>query len=379
MPRPPRPGIRWRALALLAILLAAAACSSQAPILVGLAGPLSDPVGAPMQRAARLAIEEINAAGGVAGRPIELVEYDDYGHPDSAVAVASTLRLTGVVAVIGHVWSGTTLAAAAVYGSGSDPVPVISPSSSAPEVTAAGPHVFRVCPTDDAHGTALAQWALRGIGATRAAVLYLNDDYGRGIRRSFETTFARLGGEIVSTNPYLDVRSDAGPFLDLLARDRQAEVLLVAGDRREALEILAQARARGLTIPVLGGDGLEGIEADGPLAEGVFVSTAWLPDGREPRAQRFLDAYAARYPGEGVPNQPAAAAYDIAHLLAGALRTAGTDRARLLEALAEIGRSVAEHPGVTGLIGFTERRDLARGSTVISVVREGRLVRAEAR
>ena len=98
------------------LLLSLAACGDTgAPIRIGLAGPFSDPVGAPMKRAAELAVEEINAAGGVRGRPLELVTRDDFGDPDSAVAVASALEAAKVVAVIGHVYSGTTLAAAPVY------------------------------------------------------------------------------------------------------------------------------------------------------------------------------------------------------------------------------------------------------------------------
>ena len=92
-----------------------AACGSgNRPLKVGLAGPFSDDVGAPMRRAAELAVEEINASGGVNGRPLELVIRDDYGDPDSAVAVATALVDADVVAVVGHVYSGPTLAAAPV-------------------------------------------------------------------------------------------------------------------------------------------------------------------------------------------------------------------------------------------------------------------------
>ena len=122
------------------LLLSLAACGdSGGPIRIGLAGPFSDPVGAPMKRAAELAVEEINAAGGVRGRPLELVARDDFGDPDSAVAVASALVGERVVAVIGHVYSGTTLAAAPVYNDANDPVVQISPSSSSPDVTTAAP------------------------------------------------------------------------------------------------------------------------------------------------------------------------------------------------------------------------------------------------
>ncbi len=122
------------------------------PIRIGLAGPFSDSVGAPMKRAAELAVEQINQAGGIGGRRIELVARDDYGDPDSAVGIATDLEAAGVVAVVGHVYSGTTLAAAPVYNGSRTPVLQISPSSSAPAVTDAGDYTFRTWPERPATG-----------------------------------------------------------------------------------------------------------------------------------------------------------------------------------------------------------------------------------
>src|SRR6266850_3915597 len=121
------------------LTLALCACNfSRDPVRIGLAGSLSDPVGVPMKRAAELAVQEINASGGIHGRPLELIERDDYADPDSAVFVASDLYEAGVSAVIGHLFSSTTLAAAPVYNGGSDPVVAISPSSSSPDISTAG-------------------------------------------------------------------------------------------------------------------------------------------------------------------------------------------------------------------------------------------------
>ncbi|HEU5304112.1 MAG TPA: ABC transporter substrate-binding protein, partial [Gemmatimonadales bacterium] len=167
---------------------------SPTPIRIGLAGSLSDPVGVPMKRAAELAVEEINAAGGIGGRPVELVARDDYADPDSAVFVASDLYEAGVSAVIGHLYSSATLAAAPVYNGGADPVAAISPSSSSPDISTAGDYTFRLCPSDLAHGAALARWAHDTLRFSRGAVLYLNDQYGRGVRQSFVRDFTRRGG-----------------------------------------------------------------------------------------------------------------------------------------------------------------------------------------
>lgn len=347
--------------------------------MIGLAGPFTDPAGATMVQAAEMAIAEINAAGGLRGRRLELAAFDDHGDPDSAVAVAEAIRATAAVAVIGHVWSSTTLAAAPIYGGGSDPVAVVTPSSSAPELTALGPHLFRACPTDLEHGRALAEWARAGMSLDRAAVLYVNNGYGRGIQGAFTATFERQGGEMVGAYPFLDPATDVAPYLDLIARTGQAQALVIAGSREEAGIILAQARSRGIALPVLGGDGLEGLEEDGAIGEGVFISNAWLPVGDRPGVQAFLDRWTDRYPDLPLPNQPAAASYDIVHLMAAAIREAGTDRQRVRAALAAVGRTSPGLDGVTGQIRFSDQGDLASRSVGIAVVRNGRLERVGTR
>lgn len=224
------------------LLLITGCGGSSDPILIGLAGSLSDPVGVPMKHAAELAVAEINANGGVSGRLLELVERDDYADPDSAVFVATDLYEAGVSAVIGHIFSGMTLAAAPVYNGGRDPVAAISPSSSSPEISTAGDYTFRVCPSDLAHGAALARWVHDTLRLERGAVLYLNDQYGRGVRQTFVRDFVRRGGVLESVDPYLGDTPRVGPYLDRLAKVGGSEFLVVAGNRGEAEEILREAR-----------------------------------------------------------------------------------------------------------------------------------------
>lgn len=361
-----------RVLFLLAALLGCR--PAEAPILIGAAGPFSDEVGRPMLRAVELAVEEINASGGIGGRPIELLARDDRGDPDSAVAVAAELVAEGVVAVIGHVYSGTTLAAAPVYAAAPVPVPVITPSSSAPEVALAGDHVFRLCPTDLEHGAALATWIRRGLGLTRGAVLYLNNPYGRGVRQSFVARFLALGGVIIESDPYLGDAPDVGAYLDRIAARDGADFLVVAGNRTEAEAILAQARARGLNMPVLGGDGLEGIESAGLLAEGVTVTAAYLPSLDTPQNQRFVRTWRAKFPGAGLPNQPAAAAYDALYLLREVIGSAGTGRRAIQMALTSLGEDIPPYQGVTGILAYDGQGDLARMPVLIAAVRDGAIV-----
>jgi branched-chain amino acid transport system substrate-binding protein len=356
---------------LLAALLLLSACSfSPGPIRIGLAGSLSDPVGVPMKHAAELAVEEINAAGGIDGRPLELVQRDDYADPDSAVFVATDLYEAGVSAVIGHLFSGTTLAAAPVYNGGPDPVAAISPSSSSPEVSSAGDYTFRICPSDLAHGAALARWAHDTLGLQRGAVLYLNDQYGRGVRQTFVKDFTRRGGVLQSIDPYLGDVPQVGPYLDRLAKTG-TDFLVVAGNRGEAEEILRQARKRGLTMPVLGGDGLEGIEEAGALAEGVYLSSAYLPSLATPANKNFLQAYRKKFPTAGLPNQPAAATYDAVYLLRDVIARAGTKRQAVRRELARVGSGVPAFRGVTGVVAFDAKGDVPNQAVYIGVVHNG--------
>jgi branched-chain amino acid transport system substrate-binding protein len=340
-------------------------------IPIGLAGSLSDPVGLPMKRAAELAMEEINTAGGIDGRPLELVQRDDYADADSAVFVATELYETGVVAVIGHLFSSTTLAAAPVYNGGSDPVAAISPSSSSPDVSTAGDYTFRICPSDLSHGAALARWVRDTLRLERGALLYLNDQYGRGVRQTFVRDFTRRGGVLVSVDPYLGDTPDVAPYLDRLARSGKVDFLVIAGNRGEAEEILRQARGRGLQMPVLGGDGLEGIEDAGAIADGVYLSSAYLPTLDTPANRAFLQAYRKKFPTAGLPNQPAAATYDAVHLLRDVIARVGSDREAVRRELARVGTSSPAFKGVTGTVAFDIRGDVPNQAVHIGVVQDG--------
>ncbi len=364
-------------LTMLATVPTLACGSSGQTVRIGLAGPFSDPVGAPMKLAAELAAEEMNSAGGIGGRKVELVERDDHGDPDSAVAVAVDLYASGVVAVVGDVFSGTTLAAAPVYNGGGDPVVQISPASSSPEVTEAGEFTFRVCPSDLAHGAALAHYAREHLGFSRGAVLYLNDDYGRGIRKTFVDEFLRLQGDVTEIDPYLGDTPAVGPYFDRLARRKNAQFVLVAGNRSEAEEALRQARDRGLRIPFLGGDGLEGIEEAGALAEGTYVSAAYLPGVDTPKNRQFVEAFRRKFPKAGAPNQQAAATYDAMYLLRDVIGRTGSGRSAVRDGVAAIGTTAPAFEGVTGSIAFDRNGDVPKQRVIIGIVRGGAVQPAE--
>jgi branched-chain amino acid transport system substrate-binding protein len=361
-------------------ILALAACggAGDAPIHLGVAGPLERSNGVSMRLAAEMAVEEINRAGGIHGRPLALVFKDDDARPEQAIAVAAELRAdVRVVAVIGHVNSGATIAAAEIYNDAENGLLQISPASSAPAVSDAGAWTFRVCPSDLQHGPALAQWTYANLGLRRAAVLYANDEYGRGVLESFSNAFAEAGGEVVARDPYLPglfQRDDTlDPYLERAIRNG-ADALMIAGQADAGLRIVQAARRLGYSGPVLGADGLTNLKDAGGDAEGVFISSAFLPDRPSAKAQAFVRAYAARY--EELPDHRGAMTYDAIHLLAQALREIGPDRRRLRDYVASIGSGRPAFEGVSGTIAFDANGDVAGKEVAVGIVRQGALVSA---
>ncbi|HYL29283.1 MAG TPA: ABC transporter substrate-binding protein, partial [Gemmatimonadales bacterium] len=198
-----------------------------------------------------------------------------------------------------------------------------------------------------------------------------------GVRETFVEEFGRLGGELLSIDPYLGDTPDVGVYLDRLAKSGRAQFIVVAGNRGDAEEILRQARSRKLTVPVLGADGLEGIEEAGALAEGVYVSQAYLPSIDRPANRRFVDAYRRKYPDAGLPNQPAAATYDAIYLLRDVIAHAGTRRDAIRDALSAVGKGAPAFEGVTGRVVFDSLGDVPASEVHIGVVHDGVIRLAE--
>jgi branched-chain amino acid transport system substrate-binding protein len=350
------------------------------PIHIGLAGPLEQPRGRSMEQAAQLAVSEVNARGGIRGRPLLLELRDDSASAEAAVRAARELYDTpDLVAVIGHLTSGATIAAAPVYNGGSRPVLQISPSASSPEVSRAGPYTFRVCPSDLVHGERLADWARTQLGAARAAVIYLNDDYGRGVRSTFGRSFTTMEGEVVTEDPYVAELPTFEPYLRRIQARGGADALMIAGTRPGAERIIATMESLGISYPVLGGDGLAGLEHADVDAEGVYVSAAYLPDRPGAQNEAFVAAYQEAYGADQFPDHRGAGAYDIVHLLARALEAVGTDREALRDYIAGVGSETRSHLGVTGTIAFDENGDVPEKRVMVGVVRDGRLIMASRR
>lgn len=375
----------WWGTAVAGVVLVAglAACGPGTGDAGGIAIAVAAPVGTPayrgVQLAAEMAVDSINAAGGIRGQQLELIVRDDETSPQKAITIAGELVADPrVIAVVGHLNSAATLAAAQVYNEGANPLPNVSPAASSPAITGAGPWTYRVCPSDLRHGPALAAWAHDRLGDRRATVLYANDDYGRGLRASFIAAFRAEGGANLSADPYLPSLLDedstvAMPYLERAIRDR-TDVLVIAGQTADGEKVLRAARAAGFRGDVMGADGLTGLRDVGPVADGVFVSSAWLPDGTAAATRAFVNAYGARF--GTVPDQFAAMTYDAVRLLARAIQEVGPDRRAVRDYLDGVGSTEPAFPGVTGDIAFDENGDVPDKEVVVGVIRHGMLVTA---
>jgi branched-chain amino acid transport system substrate-binding protein len=330
-----------------------------------------------MVRGAELAAREINATGGIGGRPLELVSVDDYGDPDSAVRAAAQLYSSDVVAVVGSAYSDPSITAAPVYNGGRHPVVQISPSASSPVLSQAGDYTFRVCASDLAYGAALARFASAKLGLRRAAVIYVNDEYGRGVRLTFTSEFQRQGGEITEADPFLADRPDVGPYLDRIKRQGRAQLILIAANQAEGIPVLHEVRDARLGLPLLAADGFVGLEAREPLTEGMYISSGYLPSAPSAANRAFVGAYRQAFPDDGLPDQGAAATYDAVKLLAQAITQGGATRAEVRRAVAGIGSQSPAYDGVVGRIAFDSLGDVPKLVVHIGLVRDRRLVPAE--
>jgi branched-chain amino acid transport system substrate-binding protein len=310
-----------------------------------------------------LAIEEINARGGVRHRPLRVIEQDDEGQGTKAAQVAADFVANReVIAVVGHVNSGAMVAAAQVYDG---ELPAVATTATSPELTGISRWTFRVISSDSANGIALARFADK-LGRRRAAIMYENNSYGRGLADSFQKAFA---GEIVSVDPIPEGNSDLEPFVSYYARAK-ADIVFAAGTDASGLTVLREARRQGFRADFLGGDGWTGLVVDTALSKGVYVGAPFTAEDPRPEAQRFVRAFRQKF--QLIPDGNAALAYDATKLVAAAIEAAGPNRAKVRDWLANLDEASAFR-GVTGEIRFQVDGDPVGKSFVMTRIDRGLL------
>jgi branched-chain amino acid transport system substrate-binding protein len=347
---------------LLALALAAQGRGAQDPVRIGFFMSITG-------RDARVAVDELNAAGGVLGRPVELVVEDNRSLAgESATAVKKLISRDGVVALVGECSSSRTLEAAPIAQESG--IPLVSPASTSPKVTQAGDAIFRVCFTDSFQGQVMATFARRRLGLSRAALLVdATAPYSVGLAEYFEKTFTELGGTIVASQKYSGAESDFRAQLTAI-RAAHPDALFLPGYYVAAGLVARQARELGLGATLLGGDGFEApqlLEIGGDALNGAYYSTHFAAENPGPASRVFTEEFRRRY--GSVPNGLSAITYDAVRLVADAARRAGTtERRALRRAIAQ----TRDFPGATGLTTINASRDADKDAMIITV-RDGRL------
>ncbi len=312
-----------------------------------------------------LAVEEINAAGGVLNKKIELITEDNQSKTGESVTAAKKLvSRNKVVALLGEVASSRSLEMAPVAQSAK--IPMISPSSTNPKVTEIGNYVFRVCFIDPFQGTALAKFARERLQSKRVAVLTsVSSAYSVGLAKYFKERYTQDGGTIVIEQKFSEGDKD---FKAQLTAIKAAEVdaIFVPGYYTEAALVTKQARDLGLSIPLFGGDGWEApqlIEIGGKAVEGIYYSTHYSPENTATAVREFVKNYQQRWNGE-TPDAMAALGYDSAYVLADALRRAGTTQsAKVRDALA----ATKDFVGITGKTTIDPQRNASKAAVIVTV------------
>lgn len=353
----------WCGLALLATVVACNRTGS-GPVVIGAAGPWDASYGLMNRRGIELAVAEINRSEAGRNRPLQVIYQNDEADAEKAIAIAEGFVANdSVLAVVGHVNSGTMVAAAKVYDGR---LPAVSTTATSPDISGISPWVFRVISSDSVNGIDLARFARR-LGRQRAAILYENDSYGRGLASAFQRSFA---GTIVSIDPISDAPQDFEPWISYF-RMRKPDIVFVATTDAAGRSLLADARRLGFNADFLGGDGWTGVVTDTANAEGVYVGAPFTAEDPRPEARRFVEAFRTRYQQQ-TPDGNAALAYDATMLVWQAIRSGGASRKGIRNYLAGLTDETA-HRGITGAIRFRENGDPIGKGFVMTRVRRGAL------
>jgi branched-chain amino acid transport system substrate-binding protein len=341
------------------------------PIKFGFFAPLTGPAapdGTSSQNGAQMAVDEINAAGGVLGRPLQLVVYDDRLAASEAVAIAHRLiERDRVVAVIAGSYSGPTRAAAPIFQASG--IPTIAAYAVHPDITKAGDFVFRASFLGTVQGRAGAHLVAKILNAKTASILVIDIDFGRALAAGFKAQAVPLGVRILSEDPY---RLGEKEFSALLTKIRglNPDVIYATAYFAEGAQIVRQARALGITARIIGQEGFDSpkfVELAGPAAEGTIITTNLDRDDPRPVVQGFLRSYRSRFGLEA--DMVGGSSYDAVRVMAAAIERAGVvSPLRIRDAVYQI----SNFDGATGIIRNFNRLGEVYKPVQVQIVRDGR-------
>ena len=369
--------------------LAGCGASGQEKIVVGEYGSLTGTdatFGGSTRDGVQVAWDELAAQGGkIGGLTVgEITPNDDEGKAEeAATAVQKIVNQDQAVAVIGEVASSRSLAAAPICQNAG--VPMISPSSTNPEVTKQGDYIFRVCFLDDFQGWVMANFTAGNLKLKKVAILWdVKSDYSKGLKQYFTTAFTGMGGTIVGDQSYSSGDQDFRAQLTSL-KAKNPEAIFVPGYYTEAGLIARQAREIGFKGPLLGGDGWESsklIEIGGDAMNGCYYSNHWALDAPDTNLKNFVAEYKKKFNTD--PDAIAGLAYDATRILFQAMRrlyaedpktfaglsskNAGTDlRKQATAKLRDMIAQTKNYPGATGQITIDPNRNASKPAVVIEI------------
>ena len=354
--------------AVLMLTVVFAGCKSEDKNVIKIGGlaPLTGEVaqyGEAVINAVKLAIEEINKDGGILGKQIKFICYDEKGDATEALNAYNRLVDEGIVALVGDVTSKPTKAVA--QKAVEDNMPMITPSATEESITQNGENVFRTCFIDPYQGRLMAHYAKYKLGASTVAILYdIDDTYSKGIADDFEASAKGFGMTVTNKEGYASKSTDFNSQLTKIINSNP-DVLMIPVYYNDVALIVGQAKAHGLKAKLLGADGWDGVlevidksNVDA-LANAYFCSQYSATDPN-PAVQDFLKKYKETYNKDA--NMFAVLGYDSMYILADAIERAGSTEAdKIIEALRE-----TNYNGLTGITTFDENRNPVRQAIITS-------------
>lgn len=352
------------------------AATALPPVKIGAAGPYTGDVskiGLDALNAIRMAVEEANAAGGVNGRRIEIVEADDAADPSKAILVAEKLAMDrAVLGVVGPMNSATAQAALPTYQRAG--LAILSQSATYPPLTEMGYKVMhRLCPRDDAQGPASARYIVEQLKAKHVYIIDDKTTYGQGLSDQVEAALKAAGVRTTRGQITFEDR-DFSPILTRVRAAKPDLLYLGLANPAQAAAVIKQAAGLGLSLPLMGGDGLKEkdqlVTGAAGLAEGMFVTSIGKDIREVPDAREFIKKFESRY---GAMSVFSGQTYEATRIMIDAMRRASADPAKLTRAnvLAALA-ATKNYKGILGFpIGFDSRGDVVGARIYVYQVKNG--------
>ena len=326
-----------------------------------------------VKNGALLKAEEINAAGGINGNKVAISLEDELCDPKEAATVATKLANNPKISiVVGHLCSSATLAALPIYRAAN--LPAISPASTNVSIGKMSPYYFRNVYRDDFQGEFLARYIAEVKGYKTVVIFYEVNDYSMGLMQAFMKEALRHNIKVLGTEAYTAETTDFKPQLTKF-KMMKPDALFIPGYAPQGTLIVSQAASLGIKAGVFGADGLDdNLMVENPDAEGLFVTTPFLPDQAGPAAADFIKTYKEKYGIE--PNWFAANTYDAVGMAAAAVEAVGNDREKVRDWLAARNSMEEAYDGVAGKTYFDQNGDCLKAA-FIKEIRNGKWVGAE--